>query len=297
MRLFHEALRTNLARTLQDLVSWYEGPAALPVRLITGRWDVRNVRTILRGQNARADPDEIRTALVPAGALGDDVLGELAGQPGLRSTVDLMVSWGVPTPAIARVVAEGLRSFELSADFQTVERALDRATADQLRRAIGDVEPEVGGVLRAEIDSTNLLVALRLHQERARDQERAALDLGERFLPGGAVSVAVWARVARCEDSAAVLTVISEAPLQNRWRPALERWSESGNLTVLSDELDEMLTRMAAGMFAAADPLGPGIPLAYVWAKENEVSNLRTIGTASAAGVPPEEIEEELVIL
>ena len=81
------------------------------------------------------------------------------------------------------------------------------------------------------------------------------------------------------------------------WRPALERWSDSGNLVVLGDELDEMVTRSATGLFARADPLGPGVPLAYVWAKENEVVNLRTIGAGVAAGLPPEQIESELVIL
>ena len=86
-------------------------------------------------------------------------------------------------------------------------------------------------------------------------------------------------------------------PLPAHWRPAIERWSESGNVTAFGDELDEMLTRTAVGMFATADPLGPGVPVAYVWAKENEVANLRTIGAAIVAGVPPEEIEKDLVIL
>ena len=297
IRLFHEALRTNLARTLQDLATWYEGTAARPVTWVVGRWDLRNVRSILRGHYARVDPDEIRAALVPAGALGDDVLGELASRPGIRPTVELMVSWGVPTPTVARAVAGALRTFELSGDFQAVERALDRAAADELRRVLGDAEPEVARVLRTEIDQVNLVVALRLHRSRSEGQEWDTLDSAERFLPGGAVPVMVLARAARAEDRPTAIVILSEASMQANWRPALERWSESGNVVALGDELDEMLTRMAAGMFASADPLGAGVPLAYVWAKENEVANLRTIGAAVAAGVPPEQIEKELVIL
>lgn len=296
-RLFLEAVRTNLANTLRDLATWYEGPAAGPVRWVVGRWDLRNVRAILRGHHARVDPDEIRAALVPAGALGDDVLGELAGRPGVRPTVELMVVWGVPTPAIARAVAGALRSFEQSGDFQAVERALDRAAADGLRRELGEVEPEVARVLRTEIDQVNVLSALRLRNSRSDGLDGDSLDVAERFLPGGAVPVKVLGRVTRAEDRPTAVAILSEAPMQVSWRPALERWSESGNLVALGDELDEMLTRMATGMFARADPLGPGVPLAYVWAKENEVANLRTIGAGVVAGLPPEEIERELVIL
>ncbi len=296
-RLLYEALRANLARTLRELVTWYEGAAAAPVKLVVGRWDLRNVRAILRGQYARAGPDEIRAALVPAGALGEDVLGELAGQPGLRPTVELMVSWGVPTSTTAHAVSAGLRSFELSADLQALERALDRAAADHLRLALRDVAPEVARILRAEIDQSNLLVSLRLREARSDGQDWDTLEPAERFLPGGAVPVAVWMRAAQSEDRAAAVAIIWEARVYPSWRPALERWTESGDLAVLIDELDETMTRMAAAMSATTDPLGPGVPLSYVWAKENEVANLRAIGAGIAAGIAPEQIEEELVIL
>jgi V/A-type H+-transporting ATPase subunit C len=294
VRLLDEALRTNLARALQDLVTWYHGPAALPVELVVGRWDVRNLRTILRGQYARADPDEIRASLVPAGALRDDVLGELADQPGLRPTVELMVAWGVPNPATARAVARTFEDFESSGDFQALERTLDRATTVRLSRALTDIEPEVARILRAEIDQNNLLTALRLYQAGSEGQE---WDPAERFLPGGALPGSELARATRAGDRSAAAAILSQVSPEAAWRPALERWSESGNLVALVDDLEETLTRRAAGMIITADPLGPGVPLAYVWAKENEVGNLRTIGAALAAEVPPELIEEELVIL
>jgi V/A-type H+-transporting ATPase subunit C len=296
-RLCFEALRTNLARTLRELAGWYEGPAARPVKWAVGRWDLRNVRTILRGQYARVDPDEIRVALVPAGGLGDDILSELASQPGIRPTVELMVSWGVPTPAIARAVSGALRTFELSGNLEAIERALDRATVAELLAALGDAEHEVARVLRAQIDHVNLLVALRLNKARSEGQDWDALDPAERFLGGGGVPVTMLARVARAEDRPAAIAVLAETSVPASWRPAIERWSESGNVVAFGDELDEILTRMAVGMFATADPLGPGVPVAYVWAKENEVANLRTIGAAIAAGLSPEDIEKDLVIL
>ncbi len=297
IRLCFESLRTNLARTLREMATWYEGPAARPVKWAVGRWDLRNVRTILRGHYARVDPDEIRVALVPAGRLDDDVLSELASQAGIRPTVELMISWGIPTPTIARAVSGALRTFEQSGDLGAVERTLDRAAAAELNAALHDAEPEVVRVLRAVIDHVNLLVALRLNKSRAEGQEWDALEPAERFLAGGAVPVTALARITRVEDRSAAITILSAGPVAADWRPAIERWGESGDVVALGNELDEMLARTAVGMFATADPLGPGVPVAYVWAKENEVANLRTIGAAIAAGVPPEAIEKDLVIL
>ncbi len=209
VRLLDEALRTHLARTLQDLVSWYDGDARASVSLITGRWDLRNIRAILRGQYARADPAEIRSALVPAGELGDDVLGELANQPSIRATVDLMVSWRIPTPATASAIATAVDRFESSAEFQPLERTLHHAATMDLSRSLEVADPEVAQILRAEIDQANLLAALRLHQAWARGQEWDAIDPAERFLPGGAIPVTALAGAARAEDRIAAAAIIA----------------------------------------------------------------------------------------
>ena len=296
-RALDEALRTNLTRNLRDLVSWYEGTAARQVSFVVGRWDLRNIRTILRGQYARAAPDDIRAALVPAGDLEDELLGELADQSGLRPTVDLMVAWGLPSPASARLVADGLGQFEATADLRVLETALDRAVASHRHRALVDADPDVTLILRAEIDQTNLLTALRLHAARAAGQEWDSTPAVEAFVTGGSVPESTVESLARAPDHAAAAAIVADAPVPAMFRPPLQRWTESEDLVTLGDELDEALARAAVGMFSTGDPLGAGIPLAYVWAKENEVANLRTIGAALAVGIPPELIQEELVIL
>jgi V/A-type H+-transporting ATPase subunit C len=294
-RLVDEAVRTNLARTLRELTSWYDGAAAADLSLVVERWDLRNVRAILRGQHARSDPDDIRGALVPAGRLGDDVLGELAGQAGLRPTVELMFAWGVPNADVVRAAVGALPDLEETGDFQAFERTVERAAAHRLRASLDAAEPEVSAVLRAEIDQINLLSALRLLQARSGPDDWD--DAAERFLDGGVIPLPFLARVAGAEDRSAVVAMLAEAPVPATWQQAVARWGESGDLVALDDELDEIAARVVTGMFATADPLGPGVPLAFVWAKENEVKNLRTIAAGLAAGRSAEEIEEELVIL
>ena len=297
VRLLDEALRTNLARTLRELATWYDGPAGVDVSLLVGRWDLRNLRAILRGHYARSSPDEIRAALVPAGRLGDDVLGELAGQAGLRSAVDLMFTWGVPSPEVARAAVGALADLASTGDFQGFERTIERAAAHRLHKSLYEADPEVAGVLRAEIDQINLLTAVRLHQARIGPDDWDPVDPMERFLGGGALPLPMLAGAARAEDRVTAVEMLADAPMPRAWRPALTRWGETGDMVVLGDELDEITARVVAGMFGTSDPLGPGMPMAYMWAKENEVKNLRSIGAGAAAGRPADQIEGELVIL
>lgn len=295
LRLVEEALRVNFARSLRELAGWYSGPAAAVLAPVLERWDLRNVRAVLRGQHARRSADEIRAALVPAGRLGDDVLSELAAQPGLRAAIDLMVAWGIPSRAVARAAADALRPFETTGDFAALERAVERAAALRLRETIPNAPPEVAQVLRADVDRANLLIAARLNGTEADHWE--AVEPADHFLPGGAVSIPLLVRVAGGEDRAASVAALAEGPLPAGWRPALARWAESGDAVALGDELDEAVIRSTVAMFATADPLGPGVPLAFIAAKENEVRNLRTIAAGLDAGLPPDLIEEELVIL
>ncbi len=295
LRLLEEALRANLARSLRELAGWYRGEAAVQVALLVERWDVHNARTIIRGQHARSEPDRIRAALVPAGAMSDAVLADLVAQPGLRPAIDVMVAWGVPSREIARALAAALPELEGAGGIQALERALDRAAAERRRAALNQAAPEVAWVLRTEVDRVNLLTALRLFD--AGPEAWDDLDSVERFLPGGALARELLARVVRADGRAGAAAVAGRGPLPSAWAPALSQWVESGDLVALADDLEGAVTREAAGMFATTDPLGVGPVVAFVWAKENEAKNLRTIGAGLAAGVPPDLIEEELVIL
>lgn len=295
-RLLDEALSANLARTLRELAGWYTGRAAAAVTLAVSRWDHRNLRAVLRGQMARRDPGEIRAALVPAGSLGAGVLTELAGQPGLRAAIDLMVAWGVPSRPVARAAAGALAGYEATGDFGALELAVERAAATRLAAALTAAEPEVARALRMEVDLANVVTAARLHAAGAEAPGWDATDAAEHFLPGGSVPATQLARAASSEDRGAAIAALAGS-VPAGWAPALARWAESGDPVALDNHLDAALTRSVAGMFATADPLGPAVPLAYVWAKENEVRNLRTIAAGLDAGMPPDLIEEELVIL
>ena len=293
VRLVHEALRLNLSRTLRRLASWYDDEAAEAVGLLLGRWDLRNVRALLRGQFARRPVDEIEAILVPAGSIAESILTQLAAQPDLRTTVEMMVVWSVPDSKTARAVLANWPDFEASGEFQALERVLERSRAAYVTSTAGRHDPALSGVLGAEVDQVNILTVLRLRDEG--EERWDVVDPGERVLSGGSIPLPALMRAAAADDRAGAAAALEAAPTS--WSGALSRWSESGDLVHLAHELESEATKAAAGLFSTADPLGVGMPVAYVWAKENEVRNLRTIAAGLDAKLPADMIESELLVL
>lgn len=293
VRLVQEALRTNLARTLRRLDDWYEDEGREAVRLLLGRWDLHNIRAILRGQFARRPRDDVEAILVPAGNIGEDLLVQLTSQPDLRACVEAMVVWGLPDSRTARSVLASWPEFDASGDFRTLERVLEHARRDYVATTAAEHDTVLADALGAEVDQVNVLTALRL---QGADEARS--DAGGRaayFMVGGSIPIPALVRASESADRASAAGALDSAPAS--WRAALGRWVEAGDLVTLTDELEAAITRAAAGLFARSDPLGIGIPVAFVWAKENEARNLRTIAAGADAELPTEMIEQELVIL
>jgi V/A-type H+-transporting ATPase subunit C len=289
----HEALRTHLARTLTELRGFYGGRPGREVDLLVRRWDVRNLRTILRGQARLAGAEEVVPLLVPVGALDETTLRQLALQPGLRAAIDLMVAWGVPDPDVARALLAAWPAFVAGGDPAVLEATLDRAWAARLAAAVPDLPEPMVRMLGRETDLTNVLVALRLREARARGEPLAG---DERFLAGGVVAPGVLGTAVGSDEPAAA-RLLASAPLPSTWRSALARFAARPDLVVLAEELEAALAREAIAMFATGDPLGIAVPIAFTWAKETEARNLRLVGQAVTAGTPAALVRDRLVLV
>ncbi|MHC4938855.1 MAG: V-type ATPase subunit [Planctomycetota bacterium] len=136
----------------------------------------------------------------------------------------------------------------------------------------------------ATIDRLNVIHALRLRAARRQD----GVEAREAPLPGGSLGPSLLDDLAHADERTA-------APLPRPWPERLAGWVEDGDLPRLERELLERELRTDARLFAHCDPLGPGIPRAYVASKRLEVRNLRCIGRGIEDRWPREEIEERLV--
>jgi vacuolar-type H+-ATPase subunit C/Vma6 len=209
-----------------------------------------------------------------------------------------MMVWSIPSPGTAGRVLAVWPEYEATGDPSVIERALNHAYADHLHSSLaGGPHDDLSRILRIEIDQINVLSALRLR--RARLEQEPGWDAEDpltHYLPAGRISVDVVEAARAADEASAAAEALGGALLPPGWEAALGAWAVDEDLVRLSVSLEAATTRAAVGLFAGGDPLGVGIPVAFAWAKENEARNLRLVGRGLVHAIPPDVIEEELMV-
>ena len=297
LRCLDEAVRSHLARHLRMLTTFFDGPERSRLERLLHGWDLRNLRTILRGRVRIEGSEQIVRLLVAAGTIDEPALIELASQPSLRATVELMMAWNLPSAGTAARMITAWPEYEATNDPSVIEGTLNRAYADHLRSSLsGGPSDEITRILRLEIDQINLVSALRLRSSRlAAEPGWDTVDPSTHFLPAGRIPVDSLESVRLAETPSDVARLLQDAPLPPTWTTAVTEWSVNDDLLRFSASLEAAMAREAVGLFAKGDPLGIAIPVAFAWTKESEARNLRLIGRGVVHAIPPEVVEQELI--
>jgi vacuolar-type H+-ATPase subunit C/Vma6 len=282
LRRLDEAVRTHLSRQLTDVLSFYSGGIASRLGTYLSRWDIRNVRSILRDLTRRGQQTPSIATLVAAGAFDARALEEVAAQRDVRAAVDLLIVWGLPAPAIVRHLRHALPAFVETGDILVLERALDGGLGE-LAAAAQDDRDLVSRLMAREVDRLNLMSLLRLRGDAG--QASVATDVSP--VAGGSVSSNVWVDLADVDD--AVLAEQLAHRLATTWRPAIAEWFEHRDLARLETSLDHAAAVESISLFRTGDPLGIEIPLGFIGQQEAEAANLRLIGRAVTHDLDREE--------
>lgn len=286
LRVVLEACRLHLANTYHKIRSFFDEEGAHLIGLLLARWDLFNLKTILRGQEAGTPAGEILEALVPAGDLDESALRSLVRQPDPTATADLLRTWNT---GYASAVRQALAEYANTHDWGAFELALDEIFYARLFRSLQKSEENDGLVhqmLAREIDTANIMTALRLREAGVGLTEDEVV---RRFLSGGELSrewLVPVARAARAEEALASLRA-------SKFGPALAR-VETLDLARIQRELDRDLARFGMGFFAR-DPLTISTAIGFITAKKIEATNLRVIAQGISLGLGRAEIEKELV--
>jgi V/A-type H+-transporting ATPase subunit C len=283
------ALRKNFARTFKKILGFVEGTKAERyIKIYLRRWDVQNVKTILRGKNVHTTAEEIMRCLAPNFDLDDAILGELIKQPDVRAVIDTMATLGID---YAKPLTLHFVEYKDEHDLTVLETALDKfyyeGAMDTVRGRSYD-ERFIRQILATEIDTINVKTVLRLVRDKI------GIDQAKKFfLVGGAELDA--------DDLAAMLETNSVAGVLEKLRdtsyifpstvPAEHLKKEK--ISTLEKLLDKYLIKIGVNAFKG-DPLSIAIPIGYFWAKLNEVTNIRIIARCKTADISEEELREEL---
>jgi V/A-type H+/Na+-transporting ATPase subunit C len=285
------ALRRNFIRTFRKIQNFarQEAEAEEYIRIFLHRWDVQNIKTILRGKNIHATSEEIADCLVAAGELDEATFRELLRQPDIRAVIDLLATWRI---RYAKPLTEAFPEYSKTKDLAILESALDRFYYTDALAAVKDSGYNttlIRDLLSIEIDVVNLRTVLRMVRDHV-DPE----DARKYILPGGKEfdekNLIRLLSLPTIED-----VVKAQAETRYRFLAEIpESIVRTQKISAIEKELERFLIRKGVGAFLL-DPLSVASVIGYFWAKYNEITNIRIISRCKTADFPVEHLKEELV--
>lgn len=287
-----EALKDDMVRAYRKVLSFLDPRARDVLVTLLGRWDVFNVKTIVRGAHNHVGFEDVKQSLLPAGYLGSTELEALAKIEDVRSIIDTMAMWRlVYAEPLRRAYPEfsetgALAPLELALDKQYAEWASARLAGDR-----SDVEA-ARRILSIQVDISNLVTIFRMIKEEV-EQE----DATRYFLEGGrGVKQELFLALSSVSDVDEVLDRLKSTPYGPTLDEAAVRFLERQSIPVFERALEELLMERAS-LSAVRDPHGVGVAIAYLWGKQNEVTNVRIIVRGKEVGMPAERVREELILV
>ncbi|MFZ0545978.1 MAG: V-type ATPase subunit [Candidatus Promineifilaceae bacterium] len=294
VRVLTQTLQVDMNGRIKKIQNFFTDKSAESVQLVLLRYDVDNVKAILRGLSQQLAADDILAATISQGALDSAALNELAQATNTRTAIDLLATWRVPisTPLVA------LRIEQPGAALWQMEMALEQWYFQEVTASQSKAGTALKEYLNLYADSANIMTVLRLvglegraafFRERFGANDPLPLLLGPGRLPFGLLIEAV--RAETVQEVVAVLAPTLYGPILE---PALVDYRSTGRLSSFERALHKMRLRQAVSFFVR-DPHGIGVFLGYLLLNSNEVANLLRIGQGIYLRRPKAEIQADLL--
>jgi V/A-type H+-transporting ATPase subunit C len=287
--LIEIGISQNLAKTYSDILSYSMGHSRKLISEYLQRWDIYNIKTVIRGKLTKASLDEIKEILVPAGSLKLDYVSQMVSSASWDELIDRLRQ-----QKVVRVDEEMLRTAVSTGKLASLEDSLDKEYFASLLRSVekkSTSEVHFRDFIKREIDVTNLKVLFKLKSEGASGES-----LSQYFVPGGMeFSMDRLTKMAALEGTKELMGEFRQSTYAEIMRADIEQFESDGDISSIFRALDKMLLS-TANKFSHLYPLSVLPVLGYLLAKKTEVDNIRIIARGKESGLDPELIKKLLVI-
>ena len=287
--LIEIGISQNLADTFSHVLSFSQGHSRNLIAGYLHRWDIYNIKTVIRGKLTKASLDEIKEILVPAGSLKLDFVNQMVASASWDELIDKLRQ-----QKSVYVDEETLRTAISTGKLAQFEDSLDKEYYASLLRSVEKKETsEVHFVdfVKREIDVTNLKALFKLKSEGVSGES-----LSRYFIPGGMeFKTDRLAKMASFAGTKELMDEFRQSTYAELMRPDIEAFESDGDISSILRALDKMLLS-TANKFSHLYPLSVLPVLGYLLAKKTEVDNIRIIARGKESGLDPELIKKLLVI-
>lgn len=274
--------------TLQAADVYSEISRMLPDRVapvfsyLRQQWDVRNLKTIIRGVRAGAPAETIAARLISFGELDPDLLRKMTEAASIEDLLPLFE--GTRYEQLAGMYT----AYEQDTSLLPLEAALDRMLLEEMwhtvsaDRELADLQPGFA----ARIDALNMNILLR-----AKRDHLTLGDVEPYLVTGGSLPPGVLSAFDEVDDAAGLIAELEGTSLYKPLMDALSVSEQTGSGAIFEKTLQEHA--LAVGrQTAVKQPYGIAPILGYLALKETEIRNIRAISRAKETGMQPETIRE-----
>ena len=285
--LIEHATYKNMARTFSEILHVTQGELQYMVSSYLTKWDMWNIKVILRGKTYGADVGSIREDLVPAGKLDETMLEKLLS---LETDKDILAEFG--RMKHLEIPPEIVNAYKADGHLRSIEDYLDKLYYKKLLTSIDPSSRPTRlfqDYVRKEIDTVNLETILILKMEGIRGD-----DVMEYIIPGGKqIDKKLATQLANAETISAAANDLAQLDFYDDIKEALD--AENGSLRDLVAGMRKYHIRQAK-KFSQLYPLSVIPVIDYMIHKNIEVDNIRTIARGIESGIDREVIKGLLVI-
>ncbi len=280
--LIERALNENLVRTFDKLKRISTKEVDLMVNAFLKRWDVQNIKTILRGKYSDASIEQIELLIIPAGTISRPDLTAMAKMDSFEKILEQ--SGFIEKKNIEPII----KSFRETGSIMEMENALDKAYLTEMFNLAGSI-PQEGEFFKKflmdEMDMMNLKTLMRLKREKM-EKEKIMKYL---LFQGHLINRKKLVQMAECTSLEEMFAVLKETKFSKILK------SDAMSLTEIELELDKFHISHSA-LHSHQNPLSIHTILSFMLAKNIEVLNLKRLVKARQLGISQEVIENRLLV-
>ena len=283
--LLEHATYLNMAKVFSSILSTSTGELYDMVSAYLDKWDIWNLKVILRGKSYGMDVEGIKEDLVPAGRLNAESLDKLIA---IDTVDDIVANFGKMT--LISFPPEVLSAYKTNGNLGEIEDYLDKVHYERVIRSI-DPSSRPSHIfldyVREEVDLKNFETVLKLKAEGIYGEP-----VMKYIIPGGRrIDDRMLALLANAEDIDSMMSEASQLEFGEEIKEALE----SKDLRSIVAGLKQYKAKKTK-KFSRLYPLSVIPVIDYMINKENEVGNIRAIARGTESGLDRETIKGLLVI-
>ena len=287
INLIEHATYMNMARLLKGILDSTTGELHDTLAADLERWDIWNLKVILRGKSFGIDTDSIREDLVPAGNLDSVSLDKLIS---LESEEDVLNQYGKMNNTV--IPQSVIEAYKEQGNLAPIEDFLDKHHYERLLTSIDPSSRPTRlyqDFVRKEIDITNIETILKLKMEGVHGEV-----VMKYFISGGKdIDKKLATQLANAETVSAAVNDLAQLDFYDDIKEALD--AEANSLRDIVAGMKKYKMKMTKS-FSHLYPLSIIPIIDYMIHKENEVNNIRIIARGIESGLDKDTINGLLVI-